>query len=155
MPSTMEENTVRYTSISVLFVFVQFFLIGLIVFSGPLFPSHWFLFILEAGGIVLALWSIGAMQIGNFSIAPDVVRAGHLVKRGPYRLVRHPMYTPVLMVCFSLVLNDLTLIRAVLLISLVVTLCLKCRYEESLLVRHYPAYADYQIRTWRIIPFLY
>ncbi|MCF7805035.1 MAG: isoprenylcysteine carboxylmethyltransferase family protein [Candidatus Marinimicrobia bacterium] len=138
-----------------IYVFFQFLFIGIILLQGPVLADGFILLLLEAGGILLGLWSIWVMGIGNFNITPETVKGGQMVARGPYRLIRHPMYTSVLLTLLPLVLSKLTIFRILWYVLLLVTLCLKCRYEENLLEDHYSGYTEYRNRTWRIIPFLY
>jgi len=54
-----------------------------------------------------------------------------------------------------LVVNDLTLLRAVLWLVLLIDLHFKFSYEEKLLIEKYPEYIDYKKKTKRLIPFIY
>jgi protein-S-isoprenylcysteine O-methyltransferase Ste14 len=51
---------------------------------------------LAAGG-GLGLWALRANRPGNFHIRPTPHPQGRLVRHGPYRWLRHPMYTAVLL----------------------------------------------------------
>ena len=50
-------------------------------------------FVFLIAGLALALWAFISMRRSNFSVMPEPVSGGELVERGPYRLIRHPMYT--------------------------------------------------------------
>jgi protein-S-isoprenylcysteine O-methyltransferase Ste14 len=77
------------------------------------------------------------------------------VERGPYRLVRHPIYTGLILGAVGLAVITPwpgTFIATGL---LTVVLDLKRRREEVWLRDRYPGYAAYQARTRALIPFLY
>jgi protein-S-isoprenylcysteine O-methyltransferase Ste14 len=78
-----------------------------------------------------------------------------LVETGPFGLVRHPIYSGLLMAGFGWALfvqGWLTLVYAAVLF---VVLDVKARREERWLVEKFPAYAVYQRRVRRLIPFVY
>ena len=84
------------------------------------------------------------------------LKEGHeLVERGPYRFVRHPIYTGILTMFFAtaLALGHVAGFAATLLIfaSFWIKLC----DEEQLMLQQFPdRYASYQQRVKRIMPFV-
>ena len=80
---------------------------------------------------------------------------GALVTSGPYRFVRHPVYTAQMLLTFgwSLALGGwLTSLYA---IALIVVLNFKSLKEERRLLQRFPEYRDYQSRTRKFVPFIY
>jgi len=136
-------------------VFIQFLFLGIIAFTGPLIPQSPAGILILFMGVFLGLWAILTMQIGNFNIVPDVPHNGKMVARGPYKYIRHPMYSAVLLVALSLVLNHFTLLRMILWLVLLADLIIKMTYEEKLLSKHYREYSQYQQQTRKLIPFIY
>jgi protein-S-isoprenylcysteine O-methyltransferase Ste14 len=107
-------------------------------------------------GIIVGVSARG--HLGRFySPQPETYDSQELVRTGPYRVVRHPMYTAALLrgagwplilaSAWGLVAAWAFLIPAVL---------SRMKDEEALLLARFgPTYADYQARSWRLIPFLY
>jgi protein-S-isoprenylcysteine O-methyltransferase Ste14 len=110
---------------------------------------------LFALGTVLGMWALGYNKIGNFNIRPEVRQDAELVTGGPYRRLRHPMYTALLLACAGLVAIDSRPLRLLLLIALGVVLDIKARREEALLVQRFPEYASYMKRAARFVPGFY
>lgn len=140
---------------SLLFVLVQFGTLGLIALTGPLIPSNVWLAAVELAGIVLGVWAVLTMRIGNFNITPDVKHDSRLVTGGPYALIRHPMYTALLVITFPLLIDRFNLFRLAVWVTLLIDLVLKLNYEEGLLKNAHPAYSEYMKKSYRLIPFLY
>jgi protein-S-isoprenylcysteine O-methyltransferase Ste14 len=114
----------------------------------------------QALGLVLAAASLPAIAwvhsaLGaNFSTVLHT-RAEHtLVTHGPYRWVRHPMYT--LLFIFEtglLLLTQNAFIGGTLLIALALIVITRLPREEAMLAERFgPAYTRYQQRTGRLLP---
>ncbi|MEN6308151.1 MAG: methyltransferase [Anaerohalosphaeraceae bacterium] len=136
---------------SYLYVLIQGVLIVVIGMTSR-FTTNPFIFAGLTGGLVLMAWSLRTMRLDNLNVFPDLKEKSRLVTWGPYRWIRHPMYSAVLLVTLMLVLTNLTLLRFGYWVILFVDLWLKFRYEESLLLKRYPEYAEYQRTTARLIP---
>lgn len=95
------------------------------------------------------------MRVGNFNITPDPKSDGQLTQHGPYRWIRHPMYSAVLLLGIALVGNHFTWLRLLMLFILTIDLVMKLTVEERLLHAHFPGYAEYHKQTWRLMPFFY
>jgi protein-S-isoprenylcysteine O-methyltransferase Ste14 len=108
-----------------------------------------------AAGIALGLWALWANRPGNFHIRPVPREGGHLVQHGPYRWIRHPMYSALLLAGFAAARLSSDGIAWLILLALAVVLAVKAAVEERALVAHYTDYPDYQQRTRRFVPGLY
>ena len=140
---------------SYLLVFIQFVAILAILVTGPAWANATGLRLLELAGIALGGWALIAMQWANLHILPDVRPNAQLVQRGPYRFLRHPMYSTLLLTTLALVLDSFSWLRLGFWLVLLVDLLLKLHYEERLLAAHYPSYATYQQQTKRLLPLIY
>lgn len=136
-------------------VLIQFAAILAIVATGPWFAANVGLQLLEVAGIGLGLWAVLAMRLTNLHILPDVRPNAQLIQRGPYRLIRHPMYSALLVTTGVLVISAFSWLRLGFWLVLLVDLLIKLRYEEGLLLAHHPGYNAYQQQTKRLVPFVY
>jgi len=84
------------------------------------------------------------------------LKGGHeLITEGPYAIVRHPIYTGLLVMIVATVIV-LGHVAGVIALPLVFWgLWIKLRYEEKLMLEKFPdKYAAYQQRVRRLIPFV-
>jgi protein-S-isoprenylcysteine O-methyltransferase Ste14 len=91
-------------------------------------------------GVLFAVWTIWHLRL-SFSIVPQ---ARVLVRSGPYRLARHPVYLSYALAYLGLWLANLSwALAAVLTIWLTATL-LRIHFEEQILLATFPEYAEYR-----------
>lgn len=105
----------------------------------------------------LLSWS-GTRALGRQLRVDAAVGADHeLVRSGPYRLVRHPIYTS--MLCLILATGVLTVPLPLLLVSIAVFLIgteIRVRVEDALLASRFgEQFKDYRSTTRRYIPFVW
>jgi protein-S-isoprenylcysteine O-methyltransferase Ste14 len=105
-------------------------------------------------GLIVLLWARASLA-GNWS-ADVVLKEDHeLIVRGPYRYVRHPIYSGFILMAIGGVLLWGTTLALAMLIALPVLLWFKLSQEERLLTAHFPdAYSRYQHRVKALVPFL-
>lgn len=75
---------------------------------------------------------------------PSPIADGELVTHGLYGIVRHPIYTAVLLLITGALLRTPSLTGGVVLVAAVVFFDRKAAYEERLLTATYPDYAAYR-----------
>jgi protein-S-isoprenylcysteine O-methyltransferase Ste14 len=109
---------------------------------------------LAVAGGGIAVWASRLLGRG-FTPYPRPLASGALIDRGPYRVVRHPVYSAGLLFFTGYALHAGALALAVTVV-LGVVWALKTRVEETFLRDHYAGYAVYASRVrFRLIPFLY
>lgn len=107
-------------------------------------------------GVLLIFLAASALgRLGAFTIFPRPLEDGSLVRTGPFRLVRHPVYLGLVAAGLGAALSQRTPSTLVATAILFVILDLKRRREEAWLSERYPEYAAYRARTKGLIPFVY
>jgi len=77
------------------------------------------------------------------------------VESGPYRVVRHPIYSGLIVGAFGWALMNTSLLTLVYAAILLAFFDVKSRREERWLARKFPDYAAYQARVAKLIPLIY
>jgi len=135
-----------------LLVAAQFALIAWLIW--PLTPLRWspVALLLAAGAAGLGLWTIFHNRPGNFNIRPEPKASGRLVTSGPYRFVRNPMYSALLLFAAAAVVAYSDAWKILCWLALALVLLAKAMLEELGLRARYPGYAAYAKRVRRFIP---
>jgi len=117
-------------------------------------PSAWVGAFLCVSGLVFAIWA--RVILGrNWSGVITLKEEHELIERGPYRVVRHPIYTGILAMFAGTAIASGYFGGFLGLCLVSVSFWLKLKREEDLMLKHFPGkYAIYQRRVKRIIPFL-
>jgi protein-S-isoprenylcysteine O-methyltransferase Ste14 len=108
-----------------------------------------------AGGAALMAWTLNHNRRGNWQVAPALRSGARLVRTGPYRWVRHPMYVAVLVLGLGFVALDRHLLDALVWLALAALFAVKARLEERALTETFPDYADYRRHTGAFWPRLH
>ena len=105
-------------------------------------------------GLLITIWARVYLG-GNWSGSITVKQGHSLVRTGPYRYVRHPIYTGLLVAVLGtlLVVSEWrTVIAAALAVA---ALVVKSRLEEVRMRQTFPDYDDYRRHTAAIVPLIY
>lgn len=136
-------------------VAIQFAGIFYFAITGNIYPHSIFVFGVELLSLILVIWAILAMKLHTVTVFPSVRKGAQLCTSGPYRIIRHPMYTSVLLLLLGMLLNNYSTSGLIVFLIVLVDLIVKMNVEEKILVAHYADYKDYMIGTKRIFPFVY
>ena len=148
------------------YVVLQFILFA-IIFATPFLTSQYSgwsepwvtigyllgLLLMAIGGL-LAL--AGLVSLGrNLAVVPHPKEDANMVEHGAYKIVRHPIYSGIILGAFgwALLMNSaLTFLPAAILFLFFDR---KSRREEKWLGYKFNNYADYQQRVRKLLPFIY
>jgi protein-S-isoprenylcysteine O-methyltransferase Ste14 len=112
--------------------------------------------VLFVAGLLLRWWAI--ITLGRFFTVDVTIEKDHeLVERGPFRILRHPSYTGVLLafVGIGLSLRNWAALLVILL-PIGAAFIYRMNVEEDALARALgPRYVKYMKRTKRLVPFIY
>lgn len=108
----------------------------------------------QVAAVGLMLWARVTFGRRSFHAAADPTEGG-LVTTGPYRFVRHPIYTAVVLFCWAGILAKPTVLTLGAGLLLLIGTTLRIFAEERLLHELYPEYRDYAATTKRMIPYIF
>jgi protein-S-isoprenylcysteine O-methyltransferase Ste14 len=140
-------------------VVAQFLLFGAIVIAltanreaaGVLVVTGWLLIVIAAGFAGSGLYVLR----DKLTAMPAPVDGAVLHRHGPFALVRHPIYTGVILGFLGLAIRGANPVAAVLVAGLIAFFYAKTGYEERLLAARFPEYTDYQQAVpYRLLPWL-
>ena len=125
------------------------------IFSAQVWIGYWLGILLMVGGVAFRWYAIRCL--GRYFTRVVMTQPDQqVVKTGPYRWIRHPSYTGVLLILlgYGLVLNDWLGLLVLLTISFA-GFCYRVRVEERALVEALgQSYVTYMGQTRRFIPFV-
>jgi len=119
-----------------------------------LFSSSPLVIAVQVGAGVLLLWARLAFGRRSFHVAANPTEGG-LVTSGPYRYIRHPIYTAVGLFSGAGVVAHWSWASGLLGGLVVGGAVLRILCEEVMVTALYPEYRHYAARTWRMIPHVF
>jgi len=161
-PSIYRESGVHRVRYWVLLIIAYFLL-----FKGRQFPdplkilvipntelSAWIGAVLCVIGFLFSVWA--RITLGrNWSGAITLKENHELIVRGPYRFVRHPIYTGLLAMILGTAIARGHLGGLIAIVFAFASFWIKLSAEEDLMLEHFPEqYGAYRQRAKRIIPFV-
>ena len=137
-----------------LLVAAQFALIAGLIW--PLTPQVWspLALALLVSSLLLGVWTLWHNRPGNFNIRPEPKASGRLVTGGPYRYMRHPMYSALLLFAAAEVAAYADVWKLAAWLLLAAVLWGKTVLEERGLREKHVDYAAYAGRVRRFVPWV-
>jgi protein-S-isoprenylcysteine O-methyltransferase Ste14 len=127
--------------------------LGALAARHSLFSPSPYVIAAQVAGVGLAIWARQSFVRGSFRVTAGPA-AETVLRRGPYRFVRHPMYAGAALVVWSSILGHWSPVNATIGVVVVGMLGLRIVVEERLLRARYSDYTHYARSTRCLIPFL-
>lgn len=128
-------------------------LLGLL-YSHSLFSASPLVIGLQVAAAALMVWARVTFGRRSFHAMADTT-AGDLVTSGPYRYIRNPIYTSLVLFCFAGAGAHVSRWSAVFALVVLVGALVRIVAEERFLRIRYPEYAQYAARTKRMVPYVF
>ena len=127
--------------------------VGFVVTHTIFSPLPWVVALQVAAG-ALMIWARVTFKGRSFHLSAEPTEGG-LVTTGPYRFIRHPIYTAVCLFVWASFAGTPSVLTAALALTVTAGSIVRILCEEHYLFREYPGYAAYARRTRRMIPFVF
>jgi protein-S-isoprenylcysteine O-methyltransferase Ste14 len=117
---------------------------------------RWIGILIALAGFSLLQWSQNSLG-RSWSDIPRMLKGQILITNGPYRVIRHPIYTAFILILGStLLISDNGLVGLLWIGMTVLEIVSRIRFEEGLMLEYFDdQYREYMNRTGRLIPKLY
>lgn len=124
--------------------------VGLFPFHTPSGSLVW-LWVAALGG-ALGVYTLMHNRLGNFAVYPEPLEDAHLITSGPYRWVRHPMYSSLVLAMIGFAMFNGGLANQLSLLTLLLAVMGKMHREETYLRTKFSRYEDYARERKRLVP---
>jgi protein-S-isoprenylcysteine O-methyltransferase Ste14 len=121
---------------------------------GVLFTAQPIAIALQLMAIGLMVWARVTFGRRSFHAAANPT-AGGLVTTGPYRFIRHPIYTAACLFGWASIVVHWSLVSIAFGILLLLGALVRMLCEEQLVKQKYPEYVEYARVTKRMVPYVF
>jgi protein-S-isoprenylcysteine O-methyltransferase Ste14 len=122
--------------------------------TGNLFSLSPVVITLQVAAVALNVWARRSFASGTFRVS--AAPAGEsIIRRGPYRVIRHPMYAAALLFVWAGIASHASVFTLVVGGMVTGIAVARVRAEERLLRAKYPDYEAYARTTQALVPFVF
>jgi protein-S-isoprenylcysteine O-methyltransferase Ste14 len=108
----------------------------------------------QVAAVALMIWARVTFGLRSFHATANPT-AGGLVTTGPYRFIRHPIYTAACLLGWAGLLGKVSVLSVSLCLLLLIAAVGRMLCEERLVVEQYPEYREFAKVTKRMLPYVY
>lgn len=121
--------------------------------TGNLFSSSPFVIAPQVAAIGLGIWARRSFRNGAFRVTATPAGSS-IIREGPYRALRHPMYSAALLLTWSGVVSHASVLTLAIGVAVTGLTIARVSAEERLLAARFADYPDYARSTKALVPFL-
>jgi protein-S-isoprenylcysteine O-methyltransferase Ste14 len=125
----------------------------LLAATGNLFSSSAIVIAAQVLAVGIMIWARRSFPTQTFRV-DATPSAETLIRRGPYRVIRHPMYSAALLFIWAAVLSHLSIWTISVGAFVTIVAALRIVFEERFLRARYPEYTAYAQATKVIVPYV-
>lgn len=141
---------------SIILLILQILPTLFVLTTGPLFIQNIPFLLTQIFGFLLIGWALLARQVNKHKeLAKGGARGSFLVTKGPYEIIRHPIYAGYLLVMAGYVQGYISFLRFIAFLLFLLVTLLKMEHDEHLINAREKSYEDYKTKTHRLIPYFY
>jgi len=119
-----------------------------------IYVTWFFAAMLGLGALILIVK--GLIDLGkNLTPLPYPREDGELVQTGIYGIVRHPLYSGLILAALGWTLFQMSISHLIASALLIILFEIKANREEAWLTKKYPDYSEYRQRVKKLIPGIY
>ena len=126
----------------------------ILLIRGDLLSRSPIVILAQVVALVVLIWARSSFQAGQFRVVATP-SGGPLLRAGPYRFIRHPMYAGLMLVGLALLLSRFSPLALVFFLLFASATFVKAKLEETLMERMHPKYRDYKRQVKMFIPYLF
>ncbi len=134
-----------------LFVIAALVVLGV---TGNLFATSPLVIAAQAAAVGLSVWARRSFRKGTFRVTATP-GSSSIIRGGPYRFVRHPMYSAALLFVWTGVVSHVSVLTLASGIAVTAVVIARVVAEERLLRARYPEYDDYTRSTKALVPYVF
>lgn len=123
-----------------------------ILLSGQLITQSLIYLLVQIFGALLIFWAAITIKISKQK--HKFPKGYFFLTKGPYEIIRHPIYAGYLLIMISFVEIDFTFLRLIALVILCLAIMMKIIREEYMMFHESHEYKEYKHKTKAIIPYL-
>lgn len=140
---------------SLIFTLLQLLAIIYILISGPVFMDNIPFLLIQIFGLLIVGWAFLAKKINTYKHASHLPKGAFLVMKGPYEIIRHPIYAGMLLIMIGYVQGYISIPRFFAFAILLAVTLMKLEYDENIMRNHHHEYEAYRAKTHKLIPYFY